>query len=313
VQQALECLEELQQLEPGYRDTEVLLSRVRQELAPPPTVGVPGLSGQKASQASNTLANKGLKLDVQRGVASETMPEGRIIEQSPEAGAQVEAGSVVSVTVSSGPSSVEVPDLVGKSRSEAKSMLHGVGLELGMIVKVSSDDVPEDEIVQQHPATGIRVERGASVRVTVAHKRVEEPKAQKSTKRPLSPRPDFLPEEPEPTQSERLEDHPGESTGPSVGRELSTIERYREMVEDYYKGGWDRKEVEVSNRLRQFTREWGISQDHADSIEREVTGDTKEAVRGQTHQTESAPSSEKSEEPSSQYGRKSEKPPDLPD
>src|SRR3712207_7518339 len=61
-QQAFECFEEIQRLEPGYRETETHLSRVQQALAPPPTVEVPDLGGQKISQASSTLADRNLKL-----------------------------------------------------------------------------------------------------------------------------------------------------------------------------------------------------------------------------------------------------------
>jgi hypothetical protein len=79
---------------------------VRRELAQPPTVDVPDLAGQRASQARSRLANEGLKLGAQNNVANGTIPEGQIIEQSPEAGTEVEAGSFVSITVSSGPQKV---------------------------------------------------------------------------------------------------------------------------------------------------------------------------------------------------------------
>ena len=197
-QQALMYLEEVQSLEPGYRDTEALQSRVRRELAPPPTAKLPDLSGQEVSQANSVLTSKGLRLGAQREAPSDTVPEGQIIEQSLEADTEVEIGSSVSVTVSSGPSTVAVPHLVGKSRAEAESILRAAGLELGMIGEVSRDDQPEGQIVQQHPATGSKAKRGASVHVTVAQKRVEEPNTEKPTKRPLSSRPDYLPEEPEP-------------------------------------------------------------------------------------------------------------------
>src|SRR5215218_4835112 len=101
-QQALECLEEVQRVEPGYRATEELLSQVRQELALPSTVTVPNLGGQKVPQARGTLANSNLKLGGQHVAPSDTVPERQIIEQSPKAGAKLEAGNWVSVTVSSG-------------------------------------------------------------------------------------------------------------------------------------------------------------------------------------------------------------------
>jgi uncharacterized membrane protein HdeD (DUF308 family) len=101
-QQALECFEEIQRLVPEYRETGELLSRVRRELARPPKVKIPDLSGQEISRASSVLANSGLNLGAQNKVANNTIPEGQIIEQSLRPGTEVEAGSSVSITVSSG-------------------------------------------------------------------------------------------------------------------------------------------------------------------------------------------------------------------
>jgi uncharacterized membrane protein HdeD (DUF308 family) len=106
--QALRCFEEVQRLESGYQETEELLSRVRLELARPPKVKVPDLSGQEISQASSTLANKGLELSTQNVTPDDRMPEGKIIKQSPEVGTEVEEGSLVGITVSSGPQMVIV-------------------------------------------------------------------------------------------------------------------------------------------------------------------------------------------------------------
>jgi tetratricopeptide (TPR) repeat protein len=167
-QQALECFEEVQRLKPGYQETEALLSRMRQELASPPTVEVPDLSGQKISQASSTLASSGLKFGVRSEVPSDTVSKGRIIQQSPASGTKVEAGNSVDVKVSSDPSTVEVPDLAGKDRSEARSTLHSANLVLGMIAKAPSDDMPEGRIIKQSPVAGRKIERGSSVRITLS-------------------------------------------------------------------------------------------------------------------------------------------------
>jgi hypothetical protein len=105
-QQALECFEEIQRLEPGYRETEALLSQVRKVLAPSPRVSVPDLRGLKVSQASTTLVSKGLKLDAQKRRAGDRTDEERIIEQRPKAGTEVAIGSLVSVTAGSGPHAV---------------------------------------------------------------------------------------------------------------------------------------------------------------------------------------------------------------
>jgi len=168
-QRALECFEEVQRLEPGYRETEELLSRVRRELTPPPTANVPDLSGQEVSQANSALASKGLKLGAQREAPSDTVSEGQIIRQSPEAGREVQTDTSVSVTISSGPSTVEVPDLVGKSSDEARyKLLRPVGLQLGTILKAPSDNVPKDWIVKQNPAAGSKVKRSNFVDIVVS-------------------------------------------------------------------------------------------------------------------------------------------------
>jgi tetratricopeptide (TPR) repeat protein len=113
-QQALRCFEQVRQLRPGYRETEELLSRARQKLAPLRTVEVPDLSGQEVSQASSTLANEGLELGARNEIWSATVPKGQIIEQRPVARTEVEAGSLVSITVSLG-SQPELPALAGSS------------------------------------------------------------------------------------------------------------------------------------------------------------------------------------------------------
>jgi tetratricopeptide (TPR) repeat protein len=104
-QQALECLEQVQRLEPDYRETGELLARVRQEFASPPKVEVPDLSGQTLSQARSTLVAIGLKLGPHSEITNDKMPKGQIISQSPGAATDLETGKLVSVTLSSGPRS----------------------------------------------------------------------------------------------------------------------------------------------------------------------------------------------------------------
>jgi beta-lactam-binding protein with PASTA domain len=125
------------------------------------------------------------------------VPEGHIVGQSTEAGTEALTGTSVNVTISLGPSTVEIPDLVGKSRDESRTMLHAAGLRLGMVDKVPSDEVVEGNIVEQHPAAGSKVERGTSVRVTVAQRQIEELAEEGATKRSFYPRPDSLPDRPE--------------------------------------------------------------------------------------------------------------------
>ena len=172
-QQALGCFKKVRRLEPGYRQTEELLSQVRQELTPPPRVEVPNLSGQTVHQAITSLtakamSGKRLELGSQREILSDTIPEGQIIEQRPLAGTKVEAGSLVNVTMSKGPSRVEVPDLTGQLLPQAREALINVGLKLGGLNEVPSATMPKGRILRQNPAWGTKAKRGTSVSVTLS-------------------------------------------------------------------------------------------------------------------------------------------------
>jgi beta-lactam-binding protein with PASTA domain len=205
-------------LESSFRDTEELLLRVRRELAPPLRAKVPDLSGQEVPQANSILTSEGLNLGTQREAPSDTVSKGQIIGHSPEAGREVEIGSSVSVTISLGPSTVSVPDLVGKSRDKALDMLHAVGLRLGAVVKAPSNDVAEDKIVEQYPAVGSKVERGTAVRVTVAQGQIEDLTGEKPSRHRSYPRPDSLPDEPELRRQVELFSHKSEEPHSERGR-----------------------------------------------------------------------------------------------
>jgi hypothetical protein len=147
---------------------EEILGRQEQEVEPSPAVEVPDLSGQEVSHADSMLAGNGLNLGTRLEVRSDTVPEGRIIGQVPGPRVEVIRGSSVDVTVSSGPSPVQVPDLAGKSRSKVRNLLRAAGLELGTVAEAHSRDVREGRVIEQHPETGNEVDRGTSVRITLS-------------------------------------------------------------------------------------------------------------------------------------------------
>ena len=67
----------------------------------PATVVVPDLTGQPEAQARQVLAETGLRVVVE--TASAAAAEGEVLSQDPSAGAAVEPGSAIRITVSSGP------------------------------------------------------------------------------------------------------------------------------------------------------------------------------------------------------------------
>ncbi|WPF66187.1 MULTISPECIES: Stk1 family PASTA domain-containing Ser/Thr kinase [unclassified Corynebacterium] len=91
---------------------------------------VPNLTGLTLQQASSTLQAAGLSLNSQATEEeSDTVPEGQIIQQNPAAGTQISKGSQISVTISSGPKQVRVPDLTGLQLNQAQSTLDSLDLD----------------------------------------------------------------------------------------------------------------------------------------------------------------------------------------
>ena len=139
--------------------------------APRPVV-VPSLEGGTVEAARTALENEGLELGDVREENSESVPEDRIISQSPEAFSEVPRGTPVDVVVSSGPSVVIVPNVECRPLAEAETELEG----LGLVPQLGEDAPPNPEcgfnpnnVVQQDTAPGTAVPPGT---VIVLHQRV---------------------------------------------------------------------------------------------------------------------------------------------
>lgn len=137
----------------------------------PPGVALPSLAGLRADLAAKKVRALGLvpQLDVVRS----TKPAGTVLGQHPAAEAHVARGSAVRLEVARNvskptpaPSRVRLPDVRGQSAAAARSRLAGSGLE-ARIVQVTSNR-PQGVVVDQSPAAGTQVRKGATVRLTVS-------------------------------------------------------------------------------------------------------------------------------------------------
>ena len=134
------------------------------------TVKTPTFVGKKLKEAESLLESYDLKKgDI--SYESSDMPEGYIISQDPEPGTEIKSGEKVSFVVSQGEeedeSGIEVPNLKGKTESEAKKLLESVGLKLGKVATEHSD-TEEGLIISQTKSAGSDAESGDSVGITVS-------------------------------------------------------------------------------------------------------------------------------------------------
>lgn len=92
-------------------------------------IPVPSLAGEELEDAERTLNDLGLVAEVVEE-ESENIEEGTVISQSPDTGTNVGPGATVTLTVSSGPPEVDVPDVVGESIRDARKELEDAGFEV---------------------------------------------------------------------------------------------------------------------------------------------------------------------------------------
>ena len=90
-------------------------------------VGVPQVVSLQVEAAECLLVAAGLKFEIADFIITTTVAEHLVLKQEPAAGAHVERGSVVRLTISSH-SSIEVPHLIGQALGDAQKILRGLGL-----------------------------------------------------------------------------------------------------------------------------------------------------------------------------------------
>jgi eukaryotic-like serine/threonine-protein kinase len=133
----------------------------------PKLTKVPALVGSQRGAAVERLRGRGLEPSVSEEESSS--PEGQVVSQSPDAGSEVEAGSTVSIVVSSGEEeeAAKVPNVIGKERREAVELIRGAGLTPS--VEEEETEVPSQigRVIDQFPPPGTEGKPGDTVTITV--------------------------------------------------------------------------------------------------------------------------------------------------
>lgn len=116
----------------------------------------PKVVGMKQDDARTALEDSKLKVDVVQE-SSDDVAKGEVMEQDPKAGGNVDSGDTVTITVSSGPEQVKIPDISGMKVDAAKKKLEGLGF------KVKVNRVIGDRVGQYNPKG--KAKKGAKVEI----------------------------------------------------------------------------------------------------------------------------------------------------
>jgi uncharacterized protein (TIGR03437 family) len=134
----------------------------------PPQVTVPNVVGMTQAAVVAAVQSAGLVLGQITTQASATVAIGLVMNQNPQAGAQVAQGSAVAVVISSGPPQVNVPNVAGFTQTAAATALQTAGLVLGSVTTQASGTVPAGNVISQNPAAGAQAPQGSAVTLVLS-------------------------------------------------------------------------------------------------------------------------------------------------
>ncbi|MET7474476.1 Stk1 family PASTA domain-containing Ser/Thr kinase [Streptomyces sp. NPDC005648] len=129
---------------------------------------VPPVLAKTQAQAKKQLGEAGLDLGTVRHAYSDTVARGTVISSDPEPGTRIRDNARVSITLSDGPETVQVPDLTGRTLAEARDRLKKSGLEPGMVTREFSDEVPKGSVLSTAPGAGTERHAGSAIALTVS-------------------------------------------------------------------------------------------------------------------------------------------------
>lgn len=131
------------------------------------TITMPNVVGMPQEQAITLLQQYGLRVHDIRQQYDSIQPAGRVVLQSPYAGATVRQGRRVYLVVSRGDETTRVPLLVGMSLRDAQLALLREGLQLGQVRAIACDSILLRGVVEQFPSAGTLVRVGSNVDLTI--------------------------------------------------------------------------------------------------------------------------------------------------
>ncbi len=139
-----------------------------QLFGPGSQVAIPSVIGATKKQAEQTMATFGIKVKVTKDKFDELVPKGKIISMTPPAGSRLAEGETISLIISKGPERYKIPNLTGKTLSQATVALANEKLLIGKTEEQFSASVTKGQIISLSPEPGTLVKKNTEVNVVVS-------------------------------------------------------------------------------------------------------------------------------------------------
>ena len=131
-----------------------------------PSVTIPPVRGRNYVEAVRLLEDSKLVAKV-KTVVDAVFSSGTVISSDPPENTSVPQGTEVTLTVSSGPPAVTVPDVRGLDANDAFNELDDAGFDVRQQFE-SSDTVDQDKVIRTDPVGGTSLAKGGTVTMFVS-------------------------------------------------------------------------------------------------------------------------------------------------
>jgi serine/threonine-protein kinase len=131
----------------------------------PERFAVPPVTGRTAAKAQELLSQRQLRVDV-KPVFSDSVGEGQAVGTDPKAGTALPRDSLVTLFVSKGSNTVELPDLQGQSRDDAVKAVTDLGLNPEVTEQQTDDSDEVGKVISQDPGAG-NIRPSSTVRLVI--------------------------------------------------------------------------------------------------------------------------------------------------
>ena len=128
-------------------------------------VPIPDVTGQPYANAKSMLEGQGFQ--VGRTEIQSDMAQGVVVAETPAAGTSVPRGTKITLSVSKGPATTQVPDVTGMSQSTAESLLTGAGLTPSVVYDPVTDPAQDGVVISTDPAPNSDAKTGEVVIIHV--------------------------------------------------------------------------------------------------------------------------------------------------
>ena len=129
-------------------------------------VEMPKVVGKTRDEATSALKEIGLEVKVEEEF-SDDVEKNYIIKQEIKEGEKIPAGTTVTIYSSMGIEQIQVPNLSGKTESEAKSAISSAKLKWKSTDKTSDSSKPNGVVVNQSISSGSMVDKNTEITITV--------------------------------------------------------------------------------------------------------------------------------------------------